>query len=62
MISAFKYDEASRELEVIFHRTGVYCYFDVPPKVVQGLREAASKGSYMRWAIIDRFHSAKGKR
>ena len=61
MISAFKYNEAEQVLEVVFNRTGIYRYFDVPPKVVKGLREASSKGSYMRWAIIDMYSYEKGR-
>lgn len=53
MIAAFKYDEEAQTLDVMFHRTGHYRYFDVPMDVVAGLREASSKGSYMRAAIID---------
>jgi quercetin dioxygenase-like cupin family protein len=30
MISAFKYNPASKELDVMFNRTGMYRYFDVP--------------------------------
>lgn len=60
MISAFKYDEAEQTLEVAFNSTGSYRYFDVPPDVVKGLREASSKGSYMRWAIIDMYSYEKG--
>lgn len=55
MISAFKYDPAKKELEVMFPRTGVYRYFDVPEDVVKDLRKADSKGSFMRYAIIDMF-------
>ena len=55
MISAFKYHPETQELEVMFKRTGVYRYFEVPADVVQGLRDADSKGSYMRWAIINMF-------
>ena len=53
MISAFGYDEAEGILEVAFHRTGVYRYFDVPLHVFEGLRDAESKGRYMRGYIID---------
>ena len=55
MIAAFKYDESAQTLSVIFNRTGIQQYFNVPPKVIQGLRRASSKGSYMRYAIIDQF-------
>ena len=62
MISAFKYDESQETLEVMFHRTGIYRYFDVPIDVVEGLRESSSKGSYMRSMIIDMYDYEKGGR
>ena len=55
MIRAVGYDAEKRILDVAFHRTGVYRYFDVPPKVVEGLLDAESKGSYMRAYIIDEY-------
>ncbi|MBI1878439.1 MAG: KTSC domain-containing protein [Chloroflexi bacterium] len=55
MISAFGYDEAERILEVAFHNTGVYRYYDVPKNVFEGLRDASSKGSYIRNMIIDMY-------
>ena len=55
MISAFGYDEAEGVLEVAFHRTGVYRYYDVPLHVYEGLRDAESKGRYMRSYIIDMY-------
>lgn len=60
MIAAFKYDEESQELQVLFNKTGRYTYFDVPADVVEGLREASSKGSYMRSMIIDLYAYNKG--
>ncbi len=59
MISAFKYDEATETLDVMFQRTGTYQYFDVPPDVVEGLRESSSKGRYMRSMIIDMYDYEK---
>jgi hypothetical protein len=53
MISAFGYDESEGILELAFHRTGVYRYYDVPLHVFEGLRDASSKGSYIRSHIID---------
>ena len=61
MISAFKYDESTQILEVIFHRTGLYRYFDVPVEEVEGLRGASSIGSYMRSMIIDCYAFERGK-
>jgi uncharacterized protein YuzE len=55
MISAFGYDAEEQILDVAFHRTGVYRYSDVPYDVFEGLRDANSKGSYMRGAIIDMY-------
>ncbi len=59
MISAFGYNEAEQILDVAFHRTGVYRYFDVPYDVFEGLRDASSKGSYMRDMIIDTYDYEK---
>ena len=55
MIYAFGYDEQQQVLEVVFKRTGVYRYRDVPKEVYQQLLEADSKGSYMRDQIIDMY-------
>ncbi|MCP4419675.1 MAG: KTSC domain-containing protein [Chloroflexi bacterium] len=62
MISAFKYDPATKELDVMFNRTGMYRYFDVPQDVIDDFREASSKGSFMRYAIIDMFDYEKSGR
>jgi hypothetical protein len=59
MISAFGYDEAQGILDVAFHRSGVYRYYDVPLHVFEGLRDAPSKGRYMRAMIIDMYPTAK---
>ena len=59
MISAFAYSEAKGILQVAFHRTGVYCYFDVPPHIFEGLRDASSQGRYMRSTIIDMYRYEK---
>lgn len=55
MISAFGYNEAEQVLEIAFHNTGVYRYYDVPKKVFAELRDASSKGSYIRDMIIDMY-------
>ena len=62
MISAFGYDEAEGVLEVAFHRSGVYRYHGVPLHVFEGLRDASSKGSYMRAMIIDQYPTGKSRR
>ncbi len=64
MIRAFGYDEAEGILEVAFHTTGVYRYYDVPLHVFEGLRDASSKGRYMRGHIIDQYpwEKSRGRR
>ncbi|MFN2217307.1 MAG: KTSC domain-containing protein [Anaerolineae bacterium] len=61
MISAFGYDAAEGILEVAFHSTGVYRYYDVPLHVFEGLRDARSKGSYLRACIIDIYPCEKSR-
>jgi len=55
MIYAVGYDEEAQVLEVVFKRTGVYRYHNVPKKVYQELLKSDSKGSYMRSMIIDMY-------
>ena len=62
MIVAFKYDETTKTLSVMFHKTGIYHYSNVPLEEVEGLREADSKGRYMRSSIIDCYPYTKGRR
>lgn len=61
MISSFGYDENQKILEVAFHKTGVYRYFEVPKDVFEGLRNSDSKGSYMRSLIIDQYFYEKSR-
>ncbi len=62
MIYAVAYDEPARALDVVFYKSGVYRYFDVPKDVYEGLLKASSKGSYMRSMIIDcyRYEQVRG--
>ena len=55
MIYAVGYDEEAQILEVVFKRTGVYRYHNVPKDVYEGLLASDSKGSYMRNMIIDMY-------
>jgi hypothetical protein len=61
MISGFGYDESEGILEIAFNNTGVYRYFDVPVNVFEELRDASSKGSYIRDMIIDMYDYEKKK-
>ncbi len=55
MIYAVGYDEQAEILEVVFRRTGVYRYRNVPKQLYEGLLAASSKGSYMRDMIIGKY-------
>jgi hypothetical protein len=55
MIYAIGYDEQDQVMEVVFKRTGIYRYQNVPKDVYEGLMAAGSKGSYMRDTIIDMY-------
>lgn len=55
MIYALAYDEQTEVLEVVFKRTGVYRYHNVPKDVYEQLMASSSKGSYMRDLIIDMY-------
>jgi hypothetical protein len=55
VIRAFDYDPAAHRLDVTFVTGRRYAYCDVPQKVADGLRKAASKGSYFNRRIRDMF-------
>lgn len=61
MISAYRYLEDEQILEVMFNRTGLYRYFDVPRDTFEGLHAADSKGRYMRASVINMYHYVKGR-
>ena len=61
MIYAVGYDPDTQTLEVVFNRTGVYRYYDVPPEEYEGLIAAESKGRYMLDCIIDVYPWSKVK-
>ncbi len=61
MIYAVGYDPDTQTLEVVFNRTGVYQYYDVPLEEYEGLMEAESKGRYMLDCIIDLYPWSKVK-
>jgi hypothetical protein len=63
MISAYGYDAENEILDLAFHRTGDYRYYDVPNEVFQQLHSASSKGSYIRDLIVDQYRwEKKGRR
>jgi hypothetical protein len=54
-IYALGYDEERRTLDVIFFRSGVYRYFDVPKEVYDQWLSAESKGRYLRQNIVGNY-------
>jgi hypothetical protein len=55
MIAAIGYEEKSETLEVEFVSGSVYRYRPVEPDVYEGLRAAASKGSFFNRHIKDTY-------
>jgi hypothetical protein len=55
VIRAFDYDSEAHALAVTFTTGRRYTYLDVPEGIAQGLRDAASKGSYFNRRIRDHF-------
>ncbi len=60
MISAVAYDDAARDLLVIFNTGQTYVYSNVPREVYDNLLKADSKGSYMKDFVIDMFPYRRG--
>ena len=60
MISAVAYDDAARELFVIFNTGQTYVYSDVPREVYDALLKSDSKGSYMKDFVIDMYRHRRG--
>ena len=60
MISAVAYDDAARDLLVIFNTGQTYVYGNVPREVYDNLLKADSKGSYMKDFVIDMFPYRRG--
>jgi len=57
------YDEATRELRVVFAETGAYTYFAVPKHIYEEFLRAPSKGQFFNAHIRDRYpfhHRASG--
>ena len=60
MISAVAYDDAHRDLIVIFNTGQTYVYSDVPRDIYDGLLAADSKGTYMHSTILNHFPYRRG--
>jgi uncharacterized protein len=46
-VARISYDVNTNLLEVEFHKSGIYQYFDVPNVVWEEFKAAASKGEYL---------------
>jgi len=55
VIRGISYSLEERDLEVRFVSGAVYLYYDVPWDVVDGFKDAASKGGYFHDEILDRY-------
>ena len=51
-VYAFGYNDEHQTLDVVFYRSGVYRYFNVPRNVYEDWLAAESKGRYLHQAII----------
>jgi len=55
MILGLRYDEVSRDLEIVFRTGERYRYKNVPPFEYEGLMVAKSQGQYMHKRILGRY-------
>ena len=53
------YDPRSRTLEIEFHNTGIYQYYDVPGTVFEELLAQNSLGTYFNTKIRDVYPCAR---
>ena len=58
-ITRFGYDADSRVLKVEFKNGGTYDYFDVPENVIDGMRNAPSKGQFLAQQIKGTYRYAR---
>ena len=61
VIQSFVYDKEEQRLVVRFVSGKVFTYDDVPAKIAEGFRAAASKGTYFNEVIRDRFPFARSR-
>ncbi len=59
IISSISYDEDYKTLEITFHRTGQYQYYDVPKDVWDRFSKSPSKGEFFHQEIKKRFNWQK---
>lgn len=55
VIHSIAYDDVTRTLEISFHETGTYRYYEVEPETVEEFLDAESKGEYFNDYIRDAY-------
>lgn len=55
LIHSIAYDEETRILDIRFHDTGMYRYYEVEPEVVEEFLDTESKGQYFNDYIRDAY-------
>jgi hypothetical protein len=55
VIRRWDYDEARHRLDIEFVSGRHYAYHDVPPRVIEAMRKAISKGGFFNRRIRDHF-------
>lgn len=58
-IARIGYDDESLTLSVEFKTSGLYNYFDVPPQVFEGMRDAPSRGQYLAQQVKGNYRYAR---
>lgn len=58
-VAEIGYDVDTMTLEVVFHKGGVYQYFDVPEAVYQEFMRADSKGKFLHANIKNNYRYTK---
>lgn len=54
-LSSASYDDVKQELDVTFATGATYTYTNVPQRIFDGLRDAASAGQYFHRNIKDQY-------
>lgn len=58
-IASIRYEDAQAVLEVTFHNGGTYQYYDVPSRVVDDFKRAASMGTFLASNIKGHYRYSK---
>ena len=54
-IASVGYDASSETLEIAFHKTGLYQYFNVPAELYEAMMAAPSQGGFFNANIKNQF-------